>query len=218
MTARPPALRTAASISGESVATTTGPTAAASRPAQHVHDHRHSGDIGERLARQTGRRHAGRNKNETFGHRFGAAPNRLSACAYTGCKTRGKPAISAPPLPSPSAEPLPDEFVRTQQDSRRVAGNLPGPDGRSPRQRRDFLHAGAGQARLRDRRQGRKARPQESRQARRAADRNACWRAPRSSMARRSPSNAAPATTSRRARAPKSVPTFTASSDARSHP
>ena len=44
------------------------------------------------------------------------------------------------------------------------------------------------------------------------------WPAPRSSTAPRSPSSAAPATTSRKARAPRSAPIFTAWSDARSPP
>ena len=34
------------------------------RAAQHVHDHRLAGDIGERLARQPGRGHAGRDEDE----------------------------------------------------------------------------------------------------------------------------------------------------------
>ncbi len=37
-------------------------------PAQHMHDHRQSGDIGERLARQAARRHAGGNKNNDVSH------------------------------------------------------------------------------------------------------------------------------------------------------
>src|ERR1700733_7903511 len=40
------------------------------RPAQNVHDHRLSGDFGERLARQPGRGHAGGNENKNLSHRF----------------------------------------------------------------------------------------------------------------------------------------------------
>ena len=70
ITARPPAASMAAAISAQSVATTTGPIPAASALAQHVHDHRQAGDVGERLARQPARRHAGGNEDEdvAFGH------------------------------------------------------------------------------------------------------------------------------------------------------
>src|SRR6185312_3953150 len=39
------------------------------RPLQHAHDHRLAADIGQRLAGQAGRGHAGRNQNEGIGHR-----------------------------------------------------------------------------------------------------------------------------------------------------
>ena len=86
--------RTAAAISGESVATTTGPIpAAAARrstctiigsPAMSA-----SGLPGSRVeAMRAGMR-----------MRTSAIAAKPSVRAYTGCKTRGKPAISAPPLP-----------------------------------------------------------------------------------------------------------------------
>ena len=70
------------------------------RAPQHVHDHRQPGNIGKRLAGQPARRHPRRNNNERIGHRLERPPGKAAsaACAYTGCKRRGKPAISAPPL------------------------------------------------------------------------------------------------------------------------
>ena len=72
MTARPPAFSTQAAIASESVATTTGPMPAASRAPQHVHDHRLAGDVGERLAGQPGRGHAGRDEDQDVARPFDA--------------------------------------------------------------------------------------------------------------------------------------------------
>ena len=47
-----------------------GPETGLLRPAQDVHDHRLSGDVGERLAREPGRGHAGGNENKNLSHRF----------------------------------------------------------------------------------------------------------------------------------------------------
>ena len=41
------------------------------RAAQHMHDHRLAGDIGQRLAGQPGRGHAGRDQDDGVGHRLG---------------------------------------------------------------------------------------------------------------------------------------------------
>ena len=122
-------------------------------PAQDVHDHRYSGDIGERFARQPGAAMRAGMTISTSAIEFG------KLALYTGCKTRGKPAISAPPCLAPSAvaEPFSDEFVRNQQDSRRASGNLPGPAGPPHRFGSDLLTARAGQARLRNRRKEEKA-------------------------------------------------------------
>ena len=70
MTARPPAFSTQAAIASESVATTHRPDLGGLRAPHHMHDHRLAGDIGERLAGQPGRGHAGRDENERVGHRF----------------------------------------------------------------------------------------------------------------------------------------------------
>ena len=42
------------------------------RAAQNMHDHRLAGDIGERLAREPGRGHAGGNENKNVSHRVHA--------------------------------------------------------------------------------------------------------------------------------------------------
>src|SRR6516164_1897176 len=77
------------------------------RAAQHVHDHRLARDVEQRLARKPGRSHARGDDNENVGHRCAPAlglRQNLRLCltpvglaAYTGCQSRGKPAICAPP-------------------------------------------------------------------------------------------------------------------------
>ena len=119
----------------------------------------------------------------------------------------------------PAAEPFSDEFVRNQQDSRRRAGNLPGscwpcisPPARSLRRRSPAkpgyeIAVKAGSSRQEPRRRG--AAP--------TAVRSRPLLATASVRARRADRQAMPssATICRRARAPRSAPTFTASSDAR---
>ena len=69
-TARPPAASIAATISGSAAATTTGPSPAAIGPRPDPHDHRHAGDIGQRLAGQPGRGHAGRDEQDRIHRQF----------------------------------------------------------------------------------------------------------------------------------------------------
>ena len=78
------------------------------RAAQDLDDHRRAADVGERLAWQPGRGHAGGNQNQDISHR-GAQPSKDPA--YTGCNRRGKPAICAPPTARGASS---DELVRTQ--------------------------------------------------------------------------------------------------------
>ena len=59
-------LRHAAATASESVATATAPDAGLLGAAQHMHDHRLAGDLGQRLAGQPARRHAGRNEDQDF--------------------------------------------------------------------------------------------------------------------------------------------------------
>src|ERR1700722_14193775 len=145
MTARPPDLSTAAAISTESVATTTGPTPAA-------------------WARRSTCTIIGTPAISASG-----LPGNLVEAMRAGMRMRisaicGSPrwlyGLQAAPQTgylctahlSP-AEPFSDGFVRNKQDSRCRAGNLPVLAGRPYRLRR-HLHAGSpGQARLRDRRE-----------------------------------------------------------------
>ena len=63
----------------------------------HMHDHRRPADVGERLARQPRRGHAGGNQDQdAVGHAVRPRPV-CGPRAYTGCQRRGKPAICAPP-------------------------------------------------------------------------------------------------------------------------
>src|SRR5262249_43261159 len=172
ITARPPALWTAASISRESVATTTGPTAAASA-------RRSTWTIIGSPAISASGLPPGRGAALRAGIRMSVSaiasglPQPLVRRALIRVATRAANRLFLRRPSFAAAEPFPDEFLRNQQVSRRLAGNLPGPAGHPYRQRRDFLYARAGQARLRGRRQGRKGRQGRSRQAGRGADRNA---------------------------------------------
>ena len=181
-------------------------------PAQHVHDHRLPGDVGERLARQPGRGHAGGNQDENIGHRL-ANPSALIRVA----KRAANRLFVAPPSFA-VAEPFSDEFVRNQQNSRRGAGNLPVPPGRPHRRWRDLHAASTGEARLRGRREGGAAERRKARRRRPPSRSRPCWRAPPPNTARKSPSNARSATICRRAKARRSAPIFMASSDARRPP
>ena len=146
ITARPPAFSTAAAIASESVATTTSPRLAASARAQHMHDHRLAGDIGERLAGQAGGGHAGPGSGSecrvgpsNFGRLLRArpAPNqcrrerplirvaRARANRLSRAPPRARFPRASPPLP-PAAEPHLDGFLRTQQNPGRPSGDLPG--------------------------------------------------------------------------------------------
>ena len=136
--------------------------------------------------------------------------------AYTGCKTRGKPAICAPPA-SAAAEPFSDEFVRNQQDSRRPARDLSG------RCSPSISRPARSSPRTAPAKPGyeiavKEEQPAAARGGRAAADRRSrrCWPALRPSTAPTSPSNAKPATTSRKAPAPRSAPISTVWSAARS--
>ena len=64
ITASPPAARIAAAIATSSVATTTRPMSGLDRAAPDMDDHRLAVDVGERLARQAGRGHAGGDEND----------------------------------------------------------------------------------------------------------------------------------------------------------
>src|SRR5580692_5240267 len=149
MTARQPDLSTAAAISAESVATTAGPMPAAcarrstwtiiGKPEISA-----SGLPGNRVeAMRAGMRMRisaiGMSPRWLYG---------LQAAPQTGylCTAHLSP-----------AEPFSDGFVRNKQNSRCRAGNLPAL-ACGPYRLRRHLHAwGAGQARLRDRREGRAA-------------------------------------------------------------
>ena len=64
------------------------------RPAQDVHNHRHACDFGERLARQSGRGHAGGDQNEDIGHLYEpAVVIRVASCAAN------RLFVHRPPLP-----------------------------------------------------------------------------------------------------------------------
>ncbi len=54
------------------------------RAAHDMHDHRLAGDIGERLARQPGRGHAGGNEDQDIGHRGSACLYGLQDARQTG--------------------------------------------------------------------------------------------------------------------------------------
>ena len=111
---------------------------AASARRQHMHDHRLAGDIGQRLAGQPGRGHAGRDQDDGVGHcrTLRAASGKcVAGRAYTGCQRRGKPAICAPPRagscgPAP-VRPFsgadPRSILRTQQRSWGRSRHLPCP-------------------------------------------------------------------------------------------
>ena len=66
-----------------SVATTTRPTPASHGPAPDMDDHRLAGDVGQRLARQAGRGHAGRDEDDRRGR---ARADRRRAAAQGGEK------------------------------------------------------------------------------------------------------------------------------------
>ena len=76
------------------------------RPAQHVHNHRLSGDIGERLARQSGRGHAGGDQDEDIGHLW------KPAVGHTGCTAAPQTGYlcTAPPSPPRGAPSAMDSF------------------------------------------------------------------------------------------------------------
>ena len=64
ITASKPCARTASATLCVSVATTTRPRPLSAARSRHMHDHRAAGDVGQRLARQAGRGHAGRDQDE----------------------------------------------------------------------------------------------------------------------------------------------------------
>ena len=181
MTARPPALSTAAAISGELVATTTGPTRGGFGPAQNMGDHRRSGDVGERLAGQPGRRHAGGNEDKYIGHRIRQTP-----LIRVARRAANRLSLRCPaPAPSAAAEPFGNEFVRNQQDSRRPAGNLPVPACAPYRLRSDFLdrrHRRSPATRSSSRRRSRGRRGGQQPPAEEPIE--TCWRAPRPNTAK----------------------------------
>ena len=135
----------------ESVATTTGPIPAASARAQHMHDHRLAGDVGQRLAGQAGRGHARRDERSAtsppcscadrrrFDARRAGREHRESLRMrrrYTGCQRRRQNRVSLrrrirlrpQPVAASSAlhrSLIRDGFLRTQQDPRRRARHLP---------------------------------------------------------------------------------------------
>ena len=67
ITASPPAARTASATASLSVATTTRPSSAVGGAPPDMDDHRLAGDVGQRLAGQAGRGHAGGDQDERFG-------------------------------------------------------------------------------------------------------------------------------------------------------
>src|ERR1700724_1994787 len=170
MTARAPHLSTAAAISAESVATTTGPTPAA-------------------CARRSTCTIIGTPAISASG-----LPGNLVEAMRAGIRMRisaicGSPrwlyGLQAAPQTgylctahlSP-AEPFSDGFVRNKQNSRCRAGNLPAVACRPYRLRRHLHACGPGEARLRDRREGGAAGG-----ARRGAERSADRTAPRQRLA-----------------------------------
>ena len=237
MTARPPAFSTAAAMASRIGRDHHRADPGRLGAPQHMHDHRHAGDIGQRLAGQPGRGHAGRNQDQDVvghGHRMavrGSAsrPKRqnapMVAPRYTGCQRRGKPVISAPPRASRgsarcrlvrAAEPIRDGLLRTQQDHGRRARHLPRPAVAQHRRRRDLSSAPrrpspATRSRCRSS-AGRRARRRRAAAGR--ADRGAASPAPMSAAARPRPRNASPATPSTRAGRTGSARISTASSAA----
>src|SRR6202045_2189351 len=146
MTARPPDLSTAAAISTESVATTTGPTPAAwaRRNACTI--------IGSPAISASGLP-----GNLVEAMRAGMRMRISAICASPrwlyGLQAAPQTGYLCTAHLSP-AEPFSDEFVRNKQNSRCRAGNLPAPACRPYRLRRHLHAGGPGQARLRNRREG----------------------------------------------------------------
>src|SRR5580700_10910807 len=149
MTARPPDLSTAAAISAESVATTTGPMPAAwarrstctiiGKPAISA-----SGLPGNRVEAMRA------------GIRMRISAICMSPRWLYGLQAAPQTGYLCTAHLSP-AEPFSDGLVRNKQNSRCRAGNLPAVACRPYRLRRHLHACGAGKARLRDRREGRAA-------------------------------------------------------------
>ena len=122
MMARPPAFSTAVAMVSSSVGDHDRAEPGRLGAAEHLHDHRQAGDIGQRLAGQPGRGHAGRDEDEERMARIRRRLAEMSRPRYTGCQRRGKPGICAPPrgpcgpaVPPVQQEPIRDGFLRTQQ-------------------------------------------------------------------------------------------------------
>src|SRR6202030_1530156 len=149
MTARPPDLSTAAAISAESVATTTGPMPAASAR------RRTCTIIGSPAISASGLP-----GNLVQAMRAGMRMRISAICASPrwlyGLQAAPQTGYLCTAHLSP-AEPFSDEFVRNKHNSRCRAGNLPALACRPYRLRRHLHAGGPGEARLRDRREGRTA-------------------------------------------------------------
>ena len=157
------------------------------RAAQHMHDHRQPRDIGQRLAGQAGRGHAGRDEDDGVGHRFGAGHGRTRRMSIDlprlyGLPARGKPVSVRRRLKAcrqphfvPLREPVFDEFLRTQQSPRRHPRHLPDHARAQYRRRRHFRAGEAGQARLRDRGQGKGRRGRRASQRSQSSRSKRCW-------------------------------------------
>src|SRR6202140_2352134 len=163
MTARPPDLSTAPAISAESVATTTGPmpAACARRSTCTI--------IGTPSISASG---LPGNLVEAMraGMRMRISAICMSPRWLYGLQAAPQTGYLCTAHLSP-AEPFSDEFVRNKQDSRCRAGNLPALACRPYRLRRHLHAGGPGEARLRDRREGRAARGGCRSGAGRSADR-----------------------------------------------
>ena len=234
ITARPPAFSTAAAMASSSVATTTGPTPAASArrstctiigsPAMSA-----SGLPGSRVDGHAG----GDQDQDVVGHRLqslGIArrdrrakhqADRGCALRYTGCQRRGKPGICAPPRRA-AVQPDVASFSgsRSAMDSFELNKVLGAVLGTCLALLSLNIAAGALFTSHVPEKPGYEIAVQEQPAAgghaagagRGSADRAAGWPAPMSHAARRPPRNAPPATPSTRAARTASAPISGASS------
>ena len=193
----------------ESVATTTGPSSASCARRRTCTIIGSPAISASGLPGQPGRGHAGGNEDQDISHR--CAAKRLIRVAR---RAANRLFVHRPPL-----FPLRSLSAMNSFEINKILGALLGTClvlvAMHIASGAIFTPRGAGKARLRDRGEGGGA----ARAARRRRRRRKCRSrpaapAPRSRRAPRPPSNASSATTSRKARAPRSAPIFTASSGA----
>ena len=82
---------------GSSAATTTGPTSGLDRAPPDMDDHRLAANVGERLARQAGRGHAGGNEDDRIDHECFGKSLRADSGLIRVAKSRAKRLINAEP-------------------------------------------------------------------------------------------------------------------------